>query len=367
MTNYITSVGDQQVTITIASGSLTNTAPVTAVGSGAYIIQQGSNPSDTANLDDTLARVELTNSTTVTAKRGVTGSSQTIIVNAVVVDGDTTNLIKSVQSGTVSITSGATSGTASINAVTNNNTALHYLGVSDATTSTGLSNNQCVVSLSGTTVTATKQFSGTAETVGFIAIEFQGGALNSTVQNIADTHTPSNASSRTVTITGVTATNSFVIFGGMYGNSPSNEATTQQYGQLTNGTTFTIKTNAASSVALTYNCTVVELKAGILNQNVQRGTIALSAATSATATITSSVVANGFCNWLFNSSSSTTLNPEVAFYTVTQTNATTVTVAAAVSASGTGSYEVVEFPAFVSSSFNPGWTYGATKTIGGVF
>lgn len=355
MTNYLTSVGSQQVSITIASGSTTGTATITAVGSGAFIIYQGSNPSDTANLNDTLGRIEITNSTTVTATRGATGSSQTLTVNAVIFDGDTTNLVKLVQSGTIAIGTGSTSGTATISAVTNNNTATAILGYSDVTSSTGLSNNQYVVSLSGTTVTATKQFSGTSETVGYCVIEFQGSALNSSVQNISSSSTPS-ASSRTVTITSVTANNTFLIFGGMYGNSASSETTTQQRGALTDATTVTINTQTSSFVALVYNCVVVELKSGILNQAVQRGTIALAAATSNTATITSSVVANGFCNWLFNTSSASTLSPKTAFYDITQTNATTLTMTANASATGTGSYEVVEFPAFTSDSasgFNP--------------
>ena len=354
MTNYITSVGTQQFSITIASGSLTGTATISAVGSGAFIIWQGENPSDTAaETDDTTAYLTISG-TTITATRGVTGSSKTITVLGVIVDGDTTSLIKSVQFGTVSITPGNTSGTASISAVTNNNTAMAFLGRTMSATQSNVNKISPWLTLSGTTVTATigsANGSGT-ETVAFCAIEFQGSVLNQAVQNIAYNAT-TNAASDTVTVTSVNRSNSFLIFSGSLFNV--NEAQTKQYGQLTAATTFTTTWNTSSSVARRFNCCLVELVAGVLNQAVQRGTIALSAATSNTATITSSVVGNGFVNWVGNSSSATTLNLNAAQYDITQTNATTITMTAGGSATGTGSYEAVEFPAFSSGTTVNSW------------
>ena len=74
MTNYITSVGVQQFTITIASGSTTGTAGVTGVGSGAYINYGGINPSIAATLTEDFARLSFT-SPTVTATRN-TGAAR---------------------------------------------------------------------------------------------------------------------------------------------------------------------------------------------------------------------------------------------------------------------------------------------------
>jgi hypothetical protein len=347
-TNYITAVGTQQFSITIASGSLTGTATINAVGSGAFMLWQGQNPSDTsAQTDDTLCYLTISG-TTITATRGVTGSSQTITVLGVIIDGDTTNLIKSVQSGTVTIASGATTGTASISAVTNNNTATGYLGTTINASQTNINKISPWLSLSGTTVTATINTASVAgtQTIGYAVIEFQGAVLNQNVQNIAYAATLGVGTSDTVTITSLNRSNSFLIYAGA--NRNVNEANSQQYGQLTAATTFTTTWNTAGSIARKFNCTAVELIGGVLNQAVQRGTIAFSAQTSNTATITSSVVANGFASWLNNSSTATFLNLDVADYNITQTNATTLTMTAGGSATGTGSYEVVEFPAFVA-------------------
>lgn len=350
MTNYITSVGTQQFSITIASGSLTGTATISAVGSGAFIIWQGQNPSDTAaQTDDTLCYLTRSG-TTITATRGVTGSSQTITVLGVIVDGDTTNLIKSVQTGTITITAGNTSGTATISAVTNNNTATGYLGTTIDTSQNNVNKISPVLSLSGTTVTATTLSAGLGtQTIAYCITEFQGAVLNQAVQNIAYNATLAVGTSDTVTITSLNRSNSFLIYGGAGRNI--NEANSQQYGQLTAATTFTTTWNTAGSVLRRFNATAVELVAGVLNQAVQRGTIALSAATSNTTTITSSVKTNGFVSWLNNSSTDTVLNLSTADFDITQTNATTLTMTAGGSATGTGSYEVVEFPAFSGGGF----------------
>lgn len=346
MTNYITAVGTQQFSITIASNSLTGTATISAVGSGAFIIWQGQNPSDTtAQTDDTLCYLTISGST-ITATRGVTGSSQTITVLGVIIDGDTTNLIKSVQFGTIAIALGNTTGTASISPVTNANTALQYLGTSINASQTNINKISPWLSLSGTTVTATintASATGT-QTIGFCAIEFQGTVLNQSVQNIAYAATQAVGTSDTVTVTSVVMNNSFIIYGGSNRNVAEN--TTQQYGQLTNSTTFTTTWNTAGSILRHFNGTLVELTTGILNQAVQRGTIALSASASNTAAITSSIVTNGFVNWLNNNSNDTVLDLETADYDITQTNATTLTMLANGAATGVGAYEVVEFPAF---------------------
>lgn len=60
MTAALTSVGVQQVSITIPNGSTSNTATITAVGSGAFILWQGQNTSDSVDAVSALTRIELT-------------------------------------------------------------------------------------------------------------------------------------------------------------------------------------------------------------------------------------------------------------------------------------------------------------------
>lgn len=367
MTAALTSVGVQQVSITIASGSLTGSATITAVGAGAFIPFNGFNPSDaTTQCNDSFCNITLTNSTTVTATRGATGASTTVTVTCVVVDGDTTNLIKSVQFGSISLTTGQSSNTASISAVTNANTAVQHLGIAVSTSITTVSNCEGVFTLSGTTVTFTKQFSGAAMVAKFCVIEFQGAALNSSVQVVDSSANPS-AASRTVTITGVTKNNSIMIYGGSSGNSGGSENTIFQNAELTNGTTVTIKTNGSSFVQLRYVCSVVEFISAMLAQSVQHGTIALAAATSNTATIISSNPAQTLLSWLNNTNSLTTLNQNVSRYKIAQTSATVLTMTAGASSTGAGSFQAAQFNPAAPPPPPPPPPGGSSAFIGSFF
>ena len=116
MTNYVTAAGVQQFSITIASGNTTAAATINAVGSGAFILFGGMSPSVANNPAEDFASITLTNSTTITATR-VLGTTGTVTITGSIIDGDTTNLIKSVQYGLVTIAAAASSGTASISSV----------------------------------------------------------------------------------------------------------------------------------------------------------------------------------------------------------------------------------------------------------
>ncbi len=147
MTNYITSVGVQKFSITIASGQTTGTATINAVGSGAFIMPGGCNPSVSSNGEEISAYLSLTNSTTITATRTL-GTAGTIAVKGCIVDGNTTNLIKSVQFGTITLTTGVTSNTASISAVTNANAVVQYLGYAGGNTTGSFKEDSAALSLS---------------------------------------------------------------------------------------------------------------------------------------------------------------------------------------------------------------------------
>lgn len=342
MTAALTSVGVQQVTITIPNGATSATATITTVGSGAFITLQGQTTTDSTTAASAVARVELTNTTTVTAYRN-TSSTATITVTAVVVDGDTTNLVDSVQHVTAAITTFNLTGTATISAVTNNNTFVNYLGGITGGSLT-ISRTLARVGLSGTTVTFTRGANLSANTHGACIVELQGSALNSSVQNITRAST-SSGTTYAATISSVTMNNTFLANGGAEIAS-SLTSTTQTFGrmQLTTSTNVNVDVTSAPSVTTNiYAFCVVELVSGMLAQNIQRGTITLTAATSNTATITSSATAETMTNWLGNSSNQASITFNVANYKITQTDATTLTMTANTSATGVGSYEAVQF------------------------
>jgi hypothetical protein len=349
MTNYLTAQGVQQFSITITSGNTTGTATINAVGSGAFILFGGLNPSISNNPSESFAYLTLTNSTTVTATRN-SGSSGTVVITGCIVDGDPTNLINSVQYGTITIGMGA-SGTTTISSVTNANAAVHLLGWSSSNLSYAGTNENPVLSLSGTTVTATTQSTSSAGiAVGFVVIEFKGSALNQSVQNVSATSS-ANIASWSATISSVNVNNAICIYAG------SNIATVttdleeiKQYGSLTSSTVFTATVNTKVADAKTYNCSVVEFVSGLLAASVQRSTTSIAAtSTSATSTITSTTPAQSAITWLGNIYASASNASSCAEGAVVLTNATTATVERnSDSAPGVlaGSWEVAEFPAF---------------------
>lgn len=335
-TSYVNSV--QYVTVTIAASATTGTASVSAPTGTYFVSGMSFTSTDTSTDASSMPRITFA-SNTITATRG-TSSSATITCIVVIVDA-TSNLVKTVQFGTVAIAGGSASNTATISAVTNANTAIVFLGQS-TTGSQSYSGNMNTIGLSGTTVTATRQFSGSTETVAFCVIEFQGTALHSSVQNVALNATVS-ATTATSTITSVNANNSMLFEGGFNGNVTSSPSTLFNRAQLTGSTTITYTFNAATFVNQQRKLCVVEFASGVLASNVQRGTISLSAATSATATVTSVSTTKSIVNYVGNSSTATTANAATSRYRLIQTNATTLTESVNSSATGIGSYEVGEF------------------------
>lgn len=309
MTAALASAGVQYGSVTIASGATTGTTTVTAVGSGAFLLYNGQKTAvNTASPSTGLARLSISG-TTVTATRNAS-TTAAITVYFCLVDGDTTNLIKSVQYGTINFGTSLT-GTAAISAVTTANTAVHFLGFTHTATSTTPISQWPALSLtSPTQVTATVGSApGTnAITVGFVAIEFQGAALNSSVQAISDTASP-GATTRTHTISSVTLANTLLIWAGQLTTGGASYASGDQYGQLTAATTLTIGTNTAPNVSITDNFYVVELVSGLVETGAQRGNIAIAGATSGTAALSPSVtLADAVMTYGGNQTSGTTFD-----------------------------------------------------------
>lgn len=334
---YIQSI--QTFSITIASGSTSNTATISSVNtSNAYIAFGGQITSATA-INSATARVALTSATVVTATRN-TSTATTTIVSGTVVE-YTSSAVVSIQSGTITVT--GTSNTATISSVTTANSAVFYLGQSSSSATTGGSSvfYTDLTLTNATTVTAKTNTSlgAPGNIIGFAVIQFQAAIINNIQQFSLTTATA--ATSITQTITSVVTANTMIA----YGNSTSavNGYTNAIYIlSLTNSTTVTLTRTGTNTSSRTINFTVIEFVSGILN-SLNRGTTALTSATSNTATIGAVNTAKSFVNFCgYNSLAAAEASVEAS---IVLTNSTTVTSAVntASASTTTTSWEIVEF------------------------
>ena len=144
----------QRGTITV-TGATSVTATVTAVRTNCSRLRLLGTVVPTAGLDDRMNHVKivLTNSTTVTASVATSPGAGSVVVSFELVE-YWPGVIKSIQSGTISVT-GGTSHTATITAVKIAKSELDFLG--STTTTTGPDQNEWahVYLTNTTTVTAT--------------------------------------------------------------------------------------------------------------------------------------------------------------------------------------------------------------------
>jgi hypothetical protein len=320
--SYVNSV--QHVSITIPTGAASATATISPVGSLAFIMFGGFRTTTATATNVGFARVELTNATTVTAYRQSSSGSDTVNVWCDVVDA-TSNLVASVQAGSVTMASGVVSDTATIAATNASHTVIHQLGLTSTQASLNLTALETVISLSGTTVTAERQTSSGALTVGYVVIEFQAAALNSAVQNFSKSWT-SSSSTATQAITSIDPDKTLLFWGGSYANTSSSESKALQRIALTNGTTVTLSTQTAGSIACLCHFSVVEFAPGVLASAVQRGTTSLSGGSGSGSTSISSITVNkSLLSFLHYNSSQIAANINHVCTAVELDSATTVT------------------------------------------
>lgn len=336
------SVSVQQVSITIATLSASNTASISAVSANAFILFQGFTTSDsnTAEPNVEIGRIELTNSTTVTASRGSAIAAQTVTVNAVVIDPGA-DLVESVQSGTVTLTA-QSSNTATITSVDTSRSALFSLG--NSTTEVVSTNNTWKggVSLTNaTTVTATVNTGGVATTTfGYIVVQFKAQSIQS-LQNISAAFSSTTSATNDTTITAIATANSAIAYGGVKCNS-STFSNNQNYGQITSTTNVRWTRSGTSSATITPFYAVIEFIPGVL-KSLQRGGISVASATSNTATISAVDTSKAIVSYTGQTATATA--PREVWGNITLTNSTTVTAAKNTAGTTTSviGYEVWEF------------------------
>lgn len=348
----------QQVSITIAANATSNTATLPIAVNSAYsaVFWGGSSYSSTLSNNPNFfnGNVVLTpgaNTTTVTANRAAADTTGALTINATVVQ-FASYAIKSIQAGSVSMGSLA-SGTAAISAVTLANAAVIYNGLTVVSTAASRIDYDSGLTLTSTTqVTATRNSAGASgPIVYFTVLEFATGILNSSAQQ--NTVATSGSNSGTTTITGVTASNAMLAYGGQT-NSTDGYMDSALAITLTNGTTVTASSQEPSGGSSIAYFTVLEFKTPQI-KSVNRGEITIAAAaTTNTATIaavlTTAALTN-FTGWNGNNGS-VNLNPGSGLVKIVLTNPTTITATRGV-ASGSqtaiGAWEIIEFVPYTGS------------------
>lgn len=343
----------QKVSIGIASGSTSNTATITSVNTANTLIIFNGNQTSQAtatNINSCVARVTLTDATTVTATRGAS-NTDTVTIRCTVIEFSTG--VNSIQYGTVSIAAASTSGTATISSV-GSNAFIHWLGSSITTASSSYSNSQAILSFSGTTVTATTGSAFADMVIGFVVCDLSTSILDS-VNKYTLTDTSTN-SSYTKTVTSIDPTQSIIIRAGENNANAGAAATNTAHTlDLTNSTTVTATRNGTNGSTRTINFWVVEFAAGVLSSNgVQRGDITLASATSNAATLANALPSATSCvNYCGFLSGGT---PRTYFSTLLISTLVNTTVTAGVNTAGspTVSYEAIDFNAFTPGHVNLG-------------
>jgi hypothetical protein len=340
VTTYVNSV--QQVAITIPTGSTSATATISAVGSLAYVDYKGANTNTTLNhANVNYPRVALTNSTTVTATRNASSVTDAVTVYASVVDA-TSSLVDSVQSGTSTIGVGSSTKSTTITSVTTSRSAVLLLGA----TSDPATNDQTLawasfILSSATTVQAKRNATGGNDTTaGFQVVQFASGALHA-IQTVSRTIT--SGTSRTDTLTAVVMASTWLAFNGVTTNDLDTLDIEATKFALTSTTAVTDTNNTAlvvSNQQLRY--TVIEYVSGVLN-SMQRGTVTMTAATSANVTVTSvgtTVSVVNYCNY----TTTETVSLANAWPGISLTTATNIQAVKNSSTSNTTvSYELMEY------------------------
>lgn len=333
--SYITSI--QAFEITIATGNTTNTATISSVDTSlSWIWWCGEEISGGTASNTIRARATLTNATTVTATRGASSASDTVTIRGYVLEAKST-LIASVQQGTVSIANGASTGTATVSATTNG--VVFFLHTSSASSSSSAVNFEYTVDLSGTTVTATRNSSTGAMTLGYVVVDFQSAVIQS-----IQTRSVTMATSATTvndTISAVTMANAMIVWNGVF-TAISSESDYNYRLAMTTTTNVALTRTGTSTTTRTVKYTVLEFVSGVVN-SIQRGTTAIASAQSADTSISTVNTAKSLMAWA--SFSTTASAPSSSFATGKILDSTTVRCQKGVASTvtSTPAWEIVEF------------------------
>lgn len=250
----------QHFSITISGTNTSATATISSVDTSLSTIMWGgiACQNDT-QADDDLARITLTNGTTITATRVGNTTGHDVTIKGTVVEWDS-DWIQSIQRGTITITNGGgASATATISSVTTANTYVAYLGHTHARAAGISMGIWPVVSLTNsTTVTATANAAPSASqdvVVSYEVVEFKSAVVDS-IQYAQHTGT-ATGTTQDVTISAVTTGDCIVIPAGFYHNATSERVLWSWH--LQSSTNVRFEVGFSTSNARRVACWVVEL------------------------------------------------------------------------------------------------------------
>lgn len=282
----------QHFTITIAASGTSNTATVSAVDTSKSFIIWGGSRSSANNADNTLGRVELTNSTTLTATRTSGSSGVDLVISGTLIE--SSHLVSSVQRGTISLS--GSSATATISSVDTSRTAVTCLGAASGRAAAWTQNSaHPIMSLTNaTTVTAAYNSSASGTTVvSYEAIEFNSGIVNS-VQYAAHMAASGTSTTVNVTISSVTEADCMLLYAGGINSS---SGTTMWAAELTSATNVALTRSSGTSNAQGMAVFVVELPSVFASvQNVNSAYV--TTATSRDASISTIDPTKSFASYM---------------------------------------------------------------------
>lgn len=201
-----------------------------------------------------------------------------------------TALIKSIQKISTTLATGVFETNPAISAVVLANAIIIPGGSTQSGNSTTINEAEVAWRFNSTTdLRCTKDSAGTdqAVTAYCTVVEFESGVIQSNQVFAKDFS--GAVTSVTQTITGVTTANSLVILQGLRPNgaASANPALNYCTVELTNSTTVTCRMGVNNTLNPTVYFTVLEFVGSVLNSSIQQVSIAISSATSNTATISS--------------------------------------------------------------------------------
>lgn len=337
----------QQVSITIAAGSTSNTATITSVNTPSSVVFYGGVTgalTGTVNASTCCASIVLTNATTVTATRNTSDASNSLTVNATVIEFYST-AVKSVQTGSATMTA-STSQTATITSVNTANAVVVSNGWTTDFTSNGANVYSPLLDLTNaTTVTASRATGTNNLTANFTVLEFNSGILNSSTQKGTVAFGAGDVT-KTATITSVTTGQAMIVWNGFNPTSLNNSSNFFPWLTLSDASTVT-GTRNTSGVATNVNFSVLEFKAADI-KSLTRGSITIAGSSASnTASISAVTTSKCIANFLGHTNGTAAqTNFAAGAAEVALTNSTTVTASRGTAGSAsteTLGYETVEF------------------------
>jgi len=253
----------QEVSITIAASSTSNTATINSITTGnAFVMWNGQNPNNGGgtNSANAFGYLTITNGTTITATRN-NGTTNTLTVYGVVVE-FVSSAVVSMQTGTITLGSTVTSNTATISSVSTSDSFIIYGGALNTTTGP-YSARTVLVAIdltNATTVTAVRNLGTDSATVAYTVVELTSGVIKQ-VQKISVASTSSSTTEDT-TITAVDMNNSMVLDNGQITGSAALVNTNLYRQYLTSTTNHRFERVGTATTSRTLKATVVEFNTG---------------------------------------------------------------------------------------------------------